>query len=270
MSLINWLSRSLTKNKMDESTLELVEDLDEKGKILLDEFLDLAKENADDVMVPRPSICAIPVDINENDLKEFISKNAFSRYPIYKESLDDIIGFVHIRDIAFALMTQKQFDLTPWINQILFVPESISVLNLMQEFSESRIHIAVVVDEFGSTHGLVTASDILRHLLGETLEESEEKSGTIEPTWVSDRTVIVGGQYEMEDLIEETHITFTPDEQEQDPGTLNGYVQLLAGRVPDRAEVITNHQGIEFHILDANPRSVIKVKITWPKDNLKK
>lgn len=268
MSIINWFSRS--KNKMDESTLELVEDLDEKGKILLDEFLDLAKEHADDVMVPRPDICAIPADITEPDLKAFITKNAFSRYPVYKETLDDIVGFVHIRDIAFGLITQKKFDLSPWINQILVVPESISVLNLLQEFSESRIHMAVVVDEFGSTHGLVTASDILRHLLGETMEETEEKSEAFETQWISDHTVIVSGQYEMEDLLKETNITLTPDENEQDPGRVNGYVQLLAGRVPDRSEVISNHQGIEFHILDANPRSVLKVKITWPGDVLKK
>lgn len=270
MKIFKWLKMPFSKSKNNEKTLDLIVDLDDRGKVLLDEFLELTKENADDIMVPRPAICGLPIDGSLDKILSIVKNQPFSRYPVYGEGIDDIRGFVHIRDIAISQFSKDSFHLETLIQKVLVIPESLSILNLLQKFNESRIHMAIVVDEYGSTNGLVTASDILRHLLGETLEETEINGANIPPHWISDKSVVIYGSYDMDRVIEETILKLTPEEDAQDPGTLNGYVQLLAGRVPDRMEVLTNHQGIEFHALEVTPRSVLKVKMTHPTESLKK
>lgn len=270
MKIFKWLKMPFSKSKNNEKTLDLIVDLDDRGKVLLDEFLELTQENADDIMVPRPAICGLPIDGNLEKTIAIVKAQPFSRYPVYGDGIDDIRGFVHIRDIAISQLSKEPFHLETLLQKVLVVPESLSILNLLEKFNESRIHMAVVVDEYGSTNGLVTASDILRHLLGETLEETEFNGADVPLHWISDRSVVITGSYDMDDLLEETILTLTPEEDAQDPGTLNGYIQLLAGRVPDRMEVLTNHQGIEFHALEVTPRSVLKVKMTHPTVPLKK
>ena len=274
-SQTGWLRRALRSllgrrngETLREAIEELVEDADaseldpEDGseRALIINVLRLHEITVEDVMVPRPDIVAVDIDTPLDEIIEIVRREAHSRMPIYRESLDTLIGFIHIKDLMHAWGTTGGFNLEPIIRDMLFVPPSMRVLELLAEMRQSRTHIATVVDEFGGVDGLVTIEDLVEQIVGDIQDEHEDD---VEP--VIDRrpdgTVIADGRAQITDFEEEV-APFATEDERAEFDTLGGLVFALADRVPTPGDVLRHQSGVEFEVLDADPRRIRKLLVS--------
>ena len=243
--VFGWLRRLFTSRNGDanlrETLEELIEDSDSDAdsrepinaeeRLMLMNILDLGELRVDDVMVPRADIISLGADTSLADLVDLIQTELHSRIPVFQENLDDVLGMVHIKDLLTHWDNREDFDLKAIMRQVLFVPPSMAVLDLLLQMRQTRIHMAIVVDEYGGTDGLVTIEDLVEEIVGEI--EDENRVGL--------------------DLL--------PDEQDEDVDTLGGLVFSLLGRVPQRGELIAHATGLEFEIIDADPRRIKRLRV---------
>lgn len=227
----------------------------------------------DDVMVPRADIIAVENAVGLHDLATAFMEAGHSRLPVYKETLDDPLGMVHIKDLLPYLMlnakgrsgkTYKTKRVVQYIRRpVLFVPPSMLAQDLLRRMQARRIHMAIVVDEYGGTDGIVTLEDLVEPIVGDIEDEHDDAepkvarvSGTGSDTvWEADARVSI------DDFEQEFGRDFATPDEEEDVDTLGGLVFTLAGRVPERGEVIYHSDGIEFEVVDADPRRVKKLRI---------
>ncbi len=264
-SLGNWF-RALVPGRSDEGTVrevieELIEDVedDDSTEIGADEgalivnILKLHELTAEDVMVPRAAIIAADIASSVDDLVDIMSKEAHSRLPVYREQLDDVVGYVHIKDVLVAVRRTRQVAVKDIVRDILFAAPSIRVLDLLLEMRARRTHMAIVVDEFGGVDGLVTIEDLVEEIVGE-IEDEHDTEGPIlirRP----DGSILADARTEIEEL-EKLVGEFATEEEREEIDTLGGVVFKLIDRVPRRHEVIAHPSGLEFEIVDADPRRV--------------
>jgi len=263
--------RDLTRSKNGEASArdvleELIEEredaevpIDADERLLLANILELRGRTIHDVMVPRADIVAVECGTSLSDIVELTTRAGHSRLPIYRETLDDALGMMHIKDVLAWRGRDKEFTLQQIMRQVLFVPPSMQVLELLLEMRVKRCHMALVVDEYGGVDGLVTIEDLVEEIVGEIEDEHDR---TDEPVLVEqgDATYISDARLTIETLEEHMGEVVSEDEREQ-IDTLGGLVFSLAGRVPVRGELITHPSGLEFEILDADPRRIKKVRI---------
>ncbi|MBX7146604.1 MAG: hemolysin family protein [Alphaproteobacteria bacterium] len=228
---------------------------------MLRNILKLRKLTAYDIMIPRADIVGIPVDIEFEDLVKFFSQEGHSRIPIYKENLDDIIGVVHIRDILPYFSSDTKINLETIKRDVLFIAPSMPVLDLLLEMRLSRIHMALVVDEFGGIDGLITIEDVVEEIVGEIEDEHDIPQG---PKFIEkhDGTIIADARVLVEDFENYAGSILTEEERQQDIDTLGGLVFSLIGRIPTRGELITHSSGIAFEIIEADPRRIKRLRIS--------
>ena len=222
-----------------------------------------------DVMVPRADIIAVEVETSLSDLAAKFAEAAHSRLPIFRETLDDPIGMAHIKDIIAYLAGPDAGDRPSWEDKrilteirrpLLYAPPSMPAADLLLRMQSRHMHMALVVDEFGGTDGLVTLEDLLEPIVGDIEDEHDEDQAPPvlargEDCWEADaRASIV----EFEGIVGKDVAT---DEEEEDVDTLGGLVFMLAGRIPERGEVITHPRGFEFEILESDPRRIKKIRI---------
>ncbi len=218
-----------------------------------------------DVMVPRADIVAISVDATLDEVKEAFREASLSRLPVYRETLDDPIGFAHLKDLAVTLgfgadSDEKEFQLKDYVRRMLFVPPSMPTSALLKRMQATRIHMALVVDEFGGVDGLVTIEDLVEQIVGDIEDEHDEaeEDAVIEErpgVWLCD------ARAEIPDFEQTAGVTLTPEDWEEDVDTLGGLVFTLSNRVPERGEVIAHPQGYEFEIVDADPRRIKRLRV---------
>src|SRR4029079_12409743 len=257
---LTWIRR-LIRLKTDAHALrDTIEELIEQGdaaqmegaeeRILLSNILKLRDKSARDAMVPRADIVAVDVGTSAAELVRIMSETAHSRLPVYRETLDDVIGMVHIKDVVAALEKKDEFRLQDLVRRILFIAPSMPILELLLKMRVSRGHMALVVDEFGGIDGLVTIEDLVEEIVGEI---DDEHDYDLPPTLARqpDGSYEVDARLPVEDFEKVVGNVFTADEREEDIDTLGGLVSFLAGRVPGRGEVIRHASGIEFEVLDA-------------------
>ena len=226
---------------------------------LLQNFLSLRDLTAVDVMIPRADIFAVSLTDSFNDIIQHMSTANHSRVPVYRNTLDDVVGIIHIKDLFAHLPA----DNTPPIDQLLrpalFISPAIRLLDLLHEMRLRRRHLALVVDEFGGVDGLITIEDLVEQIVGE-IEDEHEKTTTPRFEIKDDGTAIADARLEVEDL--ETVVGELLDDDERDEvDTVGGLVFALAGRVPSRGEVVRHRTGIQFEILDGDPRRITLLKI---------
>jgi CBS domain containing-hemolysin-like protein len=220
-----------------------------------------------DVMTPRADIVAVEIACPFEDLLARFLEAEHTRMPIYRETLDDPVGQVHVKDVFKMLVDERlrpaadEPVLGRLRREVLYVPGSMRAADLMARMRASRIHMALVIDEFGGTDGLVTLEDLIEAVVGEIDDEHDE----VAHAQVLQRP---GGVYEadgrapLEDLEAMVEAPLTPEDfADEDIETVAGLVGALAGRVPQRGEVIAHPDGFEFEILDADPRRVKRVRI---------
>ncbi len=235
----------------------------------------------DDVMVPRADIIAIDENESVSELLQIFEKAGHSRIPLYRDTLDDPMGMVHIKDLmqwitnysreAGGENSQGGVDLTPVdLNNsialtkirrdVLFVPPSMSVVDLLLRMQTTRVHMALVIDEYGGTYGLVTIEDLVEEIVGEIEDEHDHEDKPI-ITEAADSTLVANARTPVTDLEEKLDKSLIIAEREDEVDTIGGLVFSIVGRVPVKGEIVRHPSGIEFEILDADPRRIKQLKI---------
>jgi len=228
-------------------------------RALLTNILKLSDMTAYDVMVPRAEISAIQESINLDDIVSLACEASHSRFPVYQESLDNVIGMIHIKDVL-ACMRRNDFDLHTLLRPLLFVAPSMRVLDLLWKMRLSRRHMALVIDEYGGIDGLVTIEDLVETIVGQ-IEDEHDQADVIDFVIGLNGTVLADARTPIEDFEDRFGAILTQEEREDDIDTLGGLVFYLAGRVPARHELLTHDTGLTFEILEADPRRVKRLRI---------
>ncbi len=259
----SWLRSRNGEDTVREAIEELIEEREDAGvsidsdeRVLLANILKLHDVTAEDVMVPRAEIVAADITTPLDDLMALIATEAHSRIPLYREQLDDVVGFVHIKDLVAAL--GKDVEAKDLVRDLLFAAPSIRVLDLLLEMRASRVHMAIVVDELGGVDGLVTIEDLVEEIVGEIEDEHDEDG----PQLVAqpDGSYVADARVRVEEF-EEQAGPFASVEEREEIDSLGGIVANLVGRVPRRGEVIAHPSGLEFEVEDADPRRIKRLRI---------
>lgn len=215
---------------------------------------ELAETAVKEVMVPRIDVMFLPINAPEKEILEKVSDSGHSRIPIYRDTIDNVIGVLYVKDLIRCALEQKPIKLDALIRKPYFVPESKRIDGLLREFRRRHVHIAIAVDEYGGTSGIVCLEDILEVIVGEIQDEFDnEREGILA---VSEGVWICDGRVSLEDIREETGISLEPQEFE----TLGGYVFDLFGKIPVKYEKM-GRDGIDFIIQDMDGHKINTVKI---------
>ncbi len=247
----------------DSQTDGTAPELDRQERALIANVLRLRGMTADDVMIPRADIIAIPVDVTLEQALDRIRREGHSRLPVYREQLDDILGMVHIKDVFSYVGRPDAFDLEALLRRPLMVAPQIPVLDLLLQMRQARMHLALVVDEYGGIDGLLTIEDLVEEIVGDIADEHDEVEG---PMIVErpDGALDLDARLPIEDFEARLGPILSDEEREADMDTIGGLVFTLAGRVPARGEVISHSSGLEFRILDADARRIRRLRARRP------
>lgn len=227
---------------------------------LLKNLAGLRGIKASDVMVPRIDIVSVSLSDNFDDIVKQLVKANHSRIPVIGESVDEIAGILHIKDVLAKMHSKEIPDIKTFLKEPIFVAPSISLLDLLHEMRIKKRHMALVVDEYGGIDGLVTIEDLVEEIVGE-IEDEHDESTEIRFEKVSNNVVIVEAKISLDYFKTKLKINFHELINEE-LDTLGGFIISLAGRVPVVGEVIRDSaSGLEFEILDADPRKILLVKI---------
>jgi magnesium and cobalt transporter len=269
----SWLHRAMglfrprSAESVRETIEELIEDrsgseapIDDHERILLGNVLRLRDVTAADVMVPRADIVAVDVRTDLADLIKLFTQSGHSRLPVYRRTLDDVIGMVHHKDVLQVSHRGQALSLSHLIRRVLFVSPSMRALDLLLEMRLKRIHMALVVDEFGGIDGLATIEDVVEQIVGEINDEHDTDPDP-DLKVMEDGTIVADGRA-LVARFEELTGPVLSDEEREEVDTLGGLVFFLAGRVPARGEVISHPAGFEFEIVEADPRRVKRMRVT--------
>ena len=213
-----------------------------------------------DVMVPRVDIIAVDAETSLADLVRLMSDQAHSRIPVYRATLDDIAGVVHIKDVLACWSRDDATTLGQILRPVLFVAPSMPILELLLQMRVSRKHLALVVDEFGGVDGLVTIEDLVEEIVGE-IEDEHDEDETPSLVRRAEGGFDADARVSIKDFEEKAGAILTPAERDEDIDTLGGLVFFLAGRVPSRGEVIRHGSGVDFEVIDADPRRVRRLRV---------
>src|SRR5215468_3508901 len=269
--LKNWL-KSLRRGRNGDTLRETIEELIEETEAeddapisedesaLLRNILQLRNLTAYDVMVPRADIAAVSVEIELAELVRVMSTKGHSRLPVYRETLDDVVGMVHIKDVLTCLTGDRPFDLKAILREVLFIAPSMRALDLLLQMRLARIHMALVIDEFGGIDGLTTIEDVVEEIVGEIEDEHDVEQG---PKMLArpDGTLIADARTTIEEFERRVGPVLSDEEREQDIDTLGGLVFTLTGHVPTRGESVTHPSGIVFEVMEADPRRIRRLRI---------
>jgi len=258
------------KKQLDEELKQFVakriNDDDSNGKTLshenelLKNLAGLRGINASDVMIPRVDIVSVAMSDDFNEIVKQLIKTNHSRVPVRNESLDDIVGILHIKDVLANLFLQEKKDIKSLLRKPIFVSPSISLLDLLYEMRVKRRHLALVVDEYGGIDGLVTIEDLVEELVGD-IEDEHDLSTECRLEKMQDGSIVLEARITI-DLIEDLLSSIRKEDLNEEIETLGGFIINIAGRVPVKGEVIKySPSGLKFEILEADPRKVILVKL---------
>jgi CBS domain containing-hemolysin-like protein len=257
----------------------------EEAKSMMLNIIEFSGLRVDDVMVPRVDIVAIDeTDTMRELLEKFIEAN-HSRVPVYRETLDGVTGMIHVKDFmrwmtargakkkkakterpSLAGLTIPAAELSTSVKQaglnrdVLFVPPSMPATDLLVRMQASHTHLAIVIDEYGGTEGLVSIEDLVEVIVGDISDEHDtDEDLEIKP--IEDKIYSADGRVGISQLEELLQVDLLSDEDEEEADTLAGLVFKIAGRVPTRGEIIRHDSGLEFEILESDPRRVKRVRI---------
>jgi len=235
-------------------------DLDRQERALIANVLRLRGTTADDVMIPRADIVAMRVDVTLDEAIALFRREGHSRVPVFREELDDVVGMVHVKDVFAYVGRPEAFKLESILRRPLMVAPQIPVLDLLLQMRQARMHLALVVDEYGGIDGLVTIEDLVETIVGDIADEHDEVQG---PMVVErgDGALDIDGRMPVEDFEARVGPVLTEDEREADIDTVGGLVFTLAGRVPARGEVLSHPSGCEFRVLDADARRIRRLRV---------
>ena len=230
--------------------------LDKTEHELITSIFEFTDTTAKEIMVPRPDVVALDINSPRDFLVRKVVEEGYSRLPVYDGSMDHIVGIIYSKDLLSLLEHRDLIILQDIIRQPYFVHESKKISQLLREFQQKKVHLAIVIDEFGGTEGIITMEDILEEIVGEIHDEYDEVKKAVEKA--SDGSAIVDANLGISDFNEQYRANVP---EASDYGTLAGYLQKTTGRLPDLNEVI-RHGGFSFTILSKTARRLRQVKVT--------
>ncbi len=231
-------------------------------------MINLRRMRVEDVAVPKADILSMPVTASLEELVGIFKDSGKTRVPVYDGTLDNPVGFVHLKDLALRHGFNGgggDFEMEEMLRPLLFVPPSMSIGVLLTKMQAERRHMALVIDEYGGTDGLVTIEDLIEQVIGEIEDEHDQDEGQF---WTEEKagTYVALAKTPLEDFEAEIGQSLTAHEEvdEEEIDTLGGLVFMLSGRVPTRGEVVQHPDGPEFEVIDADPRRIkrLRVRIT--------
>ncbi len=229
-------------------------------------LMNLRRMRVEDVAIPKAEIVSVPVDIHKDDLVRVFRESGLSRLPVYKDTLDSPMGMVHLKDLALThgfAGTGERFSLRKMLRPLLFAPPSMPIGVLLQKMQSDRMHLALVIDEYGGVDGLVSIEDLIEQVIGEIADEHDQEEDRY---WTVEKPgcYLAQSKTPIEEFETEIGLKLIDGEDAEEFDTLGGLVFLLAGRVPARGEVIPHPAGPEFEIVDADPRRIKRLRVRVP------
>jgi len=241
-------------------------DLSPVEREMLRNLLYFGERTVDDVGVPRADIVAVPETHSFEQLIQVIADAPHSRLPVYRESLDQVVGMIHIKDVFALLAGGRPFpdSIVPLIRQPLYVPQSMGVLDLLAEMRSKRVHLAIVIDEYSGTEGLVTIEDLVEEIVGDIEDETDDET---EPMLVAldDGLWDADARIELEDVAERVDARLA--EVDEDVDTLGGLAFVLAGHVPQIGETVAHPSGWKIEVTDGDERRATRLRLHPPASN---
>jgi CBS domain containing-hemolysin-like protein len=282
---VSGLLRRLLRGKDDaarlrESLEEVIEESEAGDRPLAREERSMVLNNHNfgelkvaDIMVPRADIIAVEANTPLPDLVRIFRDAQHSRLPVYRDTLDNPIGMVHIKELIGLAVPEAEGAPHPKTMQdirreVLFVPPSMPVVNLLVKMQSTRIHLALVIDEYGGTDGLVSIEDLVEQIVGDIEDEHDtDEAKLIIPR--KDGEFDASARADLEEVEKAVGFSLVDEEEAEEIDTLAGLVFSLVGRVPQRGEIVVHPGGVEFEVLDADPRRLkrLRVRVTKPKDS---
>lgn len=240
----------------------VTEEMSVKERAMLQNLLKFGELTVADLMVPRADIIGVEDSASLAETAAIFFEAQHSRLPVYKDTLDEPIGMIHIKDVIGYLMPGREpqpFSLQRIKRDVLFVPPSMPAQDLLLKMQATRIHLALVIDEYGGTDGLLSIEDLVEQIVGEIDDEHDtDEEAELKPVpggFEADARVPV------EDLEKAAGVELATTEEREEHDTLGGLVAKLAGRLPQRGEVIAHESGVEFEVIDADPRRIKRLRI---------
>ena len=233
-------------------------EIEQQEQEMLYKVFDFADKEAKDVMVPRPEVVALSIDLPPEQCLEAVMDSPFTRYPVYRESLDNVVGILHVRDLFRALRDRGMHEVKveDIIRPAHIVPETKDLAALLAEFRRANQHMAIVVDEYGDMEGIVTLEDLLEEIVGDIEDEFDLPDESVEQ--IDEDTVVIDGTFPIDDFNGRFNTTL-PDE---DYHTMAGFVFGLLGRQPEAGDTIM-HDGIRFDVLEVEGSRILKLAVTF-------
>jgi magnesium and cobalt transporter len=267
-NLLRLIRRPRNGESLRETIDEMIEEppadgphpLSAQERVLIGNILKVHDRTAADAMVPRVDIVALDVETSFPEVVKFMVEQGHSRVPVYRETLDNVIGFVHAKDLLGPAAERREAKSSLILRKVLFVAPSAPILDLLVQMRQARTHIAMVADEFGGIDGLVTIEDLIEEIVGE-IEDEHDVADEPRLAERADGTLIADARTPIEVLEEHQGVRLRPSGEQEEVDTLGGLVSSLAGRVPTRGEVIAHPSGIEFEVLDADPRKIKRLRV---------
>ena len=254
--ILNFITKE-EKETISSEDNQIFEDNNEKN--LIKNILNLNEKSVEDIMVPRAEIISIEKKKTIKEILLVIKNESHSRMPVYDQNLDNVLGFLHIKDVIKNI-NNKNFIINDILREVLYVAPKSPILELLKRMRSSRIHMGLVVDEFGGVDGLVTIEDLVEEIVGEIEDEHDAEDDEVKIKRVNDRTIIVDASYkiiELEDLFQ----LKIKEAKEEEIDTVGGLVSYVANKVPNINEVFVFNNQLKFKILEADERRVIALEI---------
>ena len=229
--------------------------VDEEQKGIIESVFELHDTRVSEIMTPRTEVVAIPVDASYSDVRETVLRAGHSRIPVHEESLDHIIGMLYAKDLI-QLDDAGEFDARKMLRAVPFVPETKPIDQLLRQLRLEKVHIAIVLDEYGGTAGLVTIEDILEELVGE-IDDEYDREVPSEINQIDKDTLEVDARVHVDEVNDALEIEI-PDNGDYD--TIGGFVFSTLGKIPAEGEEFT-HENVRFTVMDAEPRKINRLRI---------
>ena len=249
------------KLKKKRAVSEILQDsLNEEKEDMIRGVVDLSDTAVKEVMIPRIDVDFIPLDMETEELLKRVAESGHSRFPVYAESIDNVVGILYVKDLINSFARKEPIDLEKIIRKPFFVPESKRIDGLLREFKRRHVHIAIAVDEYGGISGIVCMEDIIEEIVGDIQDEFDNEGEDIAS--IGDGLWLCDARVDMDDLAEALHTELPSDEFE----TLGGFVFDLFGKIPVRYEKV-RWKNFDFIVQDMDGHKINTVKIAVVKDD---
>ena len=253
------------------------DDLSAVERAMLKNMLHFGEREAGDICVPRSDMVVFDIDDGFPALVALFREAGHSRVPVFRNDRDHILGMAHIKDIYTHIaetfddtVSSKRFEelpVEPLLRPVLFVPAAMRIVDLLARMRAGRTHMAIIVDEYGGTDGLVTIEDLVEEIVGDIEDEHDEDEAALLQA-INDRLWEADARLPLEDLEEEIGVSFAHEEIGDEVDTLGGMVSMLAGRVPALGETVDHPSGWRFEVIDGDPRMVKRLRLHAPAEHL--